>query len=227
MADTQETIADIIAEMRAREDLDGGDMVDNFDIYSGEYGGWDALMLIKAYADRLDAALKRERGDVPTHGEFAYIDGRVKAKFPNAELVSMERRFVPLANSAEPTKERRNEMRPIDACWVHADPILKHYNHALEKHPYFCDGILSPVEDYNEALANQRSRLAAAKSCGMVAACDLVDCELLEAYAEAANGNTARAVEECYDAIAVLLRTIDVLEGRQKLGKLKRVEADA
>lgn len=28
-----------------------------------------------------------------------------------------------------------------------------------------------------------------------------------------------QAVEECYDAIAVLLRTIDVLEGRQKLGK--------
>lgn len=61
MADTQETIADIIAEMRAREDLDGGDMVDNFDIYIGEYGGWDALMLIKAYADRLEAALKREK----------------------------------------------------------------------------------------------------------------------------------------------------------------------
>lgn len=34
-----------------------------------------------------------------------------------------------------------------------------------------------------------------------------------------ANGNTAHAVEECYDAISVLLRTIDVLEGRQKLGK--------
>lgn len=63
MAETNETIDDIIAEMRAREDIDGGDMVDNFDIYSGEYGGWDALMLIKAYADRFDAAHKRERGD--------------------------------------------------------------------------------------------------------------------------------------------------------------------
>lgn len=27
-------------------------------------------------------------------------------------------------------------------------------------------------------------------------------------------GNTAAAVEECYDAIAVLLRVVDVLEGR-------------
>ena len=29
----------------------------------------------------------------------------------------------------------------------------------------------------------------------------------------------AAAVEECYDAIAVLLRVIDVLEGRQPLGR--------
>lgn len=101
----------------------------------------------------------------------------------------------------------------------HISNILRHYAHAKAKHPYFCDGILSPVEDYKGALANQRSRLAAMRSCGMVAACDLVDCELLEAYVEAANGNTVHAVEECYDAIAVLLRTIDVLEERQKLGK--------
>lgn len=60
MAKENETVADIIAEMRARENLDGGDMVDNFDINIGEYGGWDALMLIKAYADRFDAAHKRE-----------------------------------------------------------------------------------------------------------------------------------------------------------------------
>ena len=101
----------------------------------------------------------------------------------------------------------------------HVSNIIKHYAHAKEKHPYFCDGILSPVEDYKRALANQRTRLAAAKSCRMVAACDLIDCELLEAYVEVANGKNARAVEECYDAISVLLRTIDVLEGRQKLGK--------
>ena len=102
---------------------------------------------------------------------------------------------------------------------THARRITDHYLHAREKHPYFCDGILSPVEDYKGALANQRSRLADERSCGMVAACDLVDCELLEAYVEAANGKDAHAVEELYDCVAVLLRTIDVLEGRQKLGK--------
>ena len=101
----------------------------------------------------------------------------------------------------------------------HLSNILRHYAHAREKHPYFCDGILSFVEDSKGALANQRLRLEDAKRCRMVTACDLIDCELLEAYVEAANGKNTRAVEECYDAIAVLLRTIDVLEGRQKLGK--------
>jgi hypothetical protein len=48
---------------------------------------------------------------------------------------------------------------------------------------------------------------------------DVLDCEVWEAMEAFVNGNTAHAVDECYDAIAVLLRTIDVLEGRQKLGK--------
>lgn len=42
-------------------------------------------------------------------------------------------------------------------------------------------------------------------------------------YAEVCNaiarGDNAHAVEECYDTIAVLLRMVDVLEGRQCLGK--------
>ena len=54
-----ETINDIVEEMESRDDLRGRDMVDNFDIYLGEYGGWDALMLIHAYAARLKAAVKR------------------------------------------------------------------------------------------------------------------------------------------------------------------------
>ena len=49
----------IIDEMRNRTDLRGDGMVDNFDVTIGEYGGWDALLLIKAYANRLEAACKR------------------------------------------------------------------------------------------------------------------------------------------------------------------------
>ena len=49
----------------------------------------------------LFAWARYKRGDVPEPGEFSYIDGRVKAKFQNAELVEMRRRFVP-ASPAEP-----------------------------------------------------------------------------------------------------------------------------
>lgn len=51
----------------------------------------------------LFAWARYKRGDVPTQGEFAYIDGRVKSKFPDAELTEMRRRFVP-ASPSEPTE---------------------------------------------------------------------------------------------------------------------------
>ena len=54
-------------------------------------------------AKELFAWARYTRGDGPTQGEFAYIDGRVMAKFPSAELVEMRRRFVP-ASPAEPTE---------------------------------------------------------------------------------------------------------------------------
>lgn len=47
----------------------------------------------------------------------------------------------------------------------------------------------------------------------------LLNCEVWEVHEAIMKGDTAQAVEECYDAIAVLLRVVDVLEGRQKLGK--------
>ena len=53
----------IIEEMRNRTDLCGDGMVFNFDVTMGEYGGWDALLLIKAYANRLEAACKRLEAD--------------------------------------------------------------------------------------------------------------------------------------------------------------------
>lgn len=124
-------------------------------------------------------------------------------------------------------------MRPIDACWVHADPILEHYNHAKEKHPYFCDA-MAPVDldeerrkgtlaDYQEntsySLATVRDNVAVDAQKGRLTWEMLLLCEMWEVCEAIANGNKAQAVEELYDCIAVCLRTIDVLEGRQKLGK--------
>ena len=102
----------------------------------------------------------------------------------------------------------------------HISNILKHYAHAKEKHPYFCDMItcLSKTgADTHLELA--RGLLATEIDTGNVEVCDVLMCEFHEAIQAYLNGDTAHAVEECYDAIAVLLRAIDVLEGRQELGK--------
>lgn len=107
----------------------------------------------------------------------------------------------------------------LDGATVHA--IERHYKHAKEKHPYFCDIICRDKTQFDGAsflLDDYRQRIK--YSIGRETLCwsDLLGCEMYEALVEIGNGKTAAAVEECYDCIAVLLRTIDVLEGRQKLG---------
>lgn len=64
-----------------------------------------------------------------------------------------------------------------------------------------------------------RNTLATEEAVGSVEAVTVLMCEVYKAVQAYTHGNTKAAVEKCYDAIAVLLRVIDVLEGRQKLGK--------
>lgn len=110
----------------------------------------------------------------------------------------------------------------------HISNILKHYAHAKEKHPYFCDTML-PFRDgfslrnqkqaYACALKSSRDSIVADIHNGTLSWDKLLDCEMWEALDAIINGNTVHAVEELYGCIAVCLRMIDVLEGRQKLGK--------
>ena len=111
--------------------------------------------------------------------------------------------------------------------------ISEHYEHAKRKHPYFCDGLRPRDVDTGNKMSariNERMRshnmMKIAKDkiytdgCLGVRLWDTVlKSELWEIRDAINNDDTAHAVEECYDAIAVLLRIKDVLEGRQKLGK--------
>ena len=47
-----------------------------------------------------------KRGDVPDADEFAYINNRVLTKYPTAEFVQLQRRFIPEADVTPPTKVR-------------------------------------------------------------------------------------------------------------------------
>ena len=109
--------------------------------------------------------------------------------------------------------------------------IREHYEHARNKHPYFCDtvdGFLERATPQQRAahLRCVQNLLALSRECldikikkGKVWAWNVLDCELEEIKLALAEGDSPAAIEEVYDAIAVLLRVVDVLEGRQKLGK--------
>lgn len=99
------------------------------------------------------------------------------------------------------------------------EKIKQHYEHAKSKHQYFCD-IITCLSDVgaDTHLDIYRSTLKAEVDNEAVEPSTLLGCEFYEAIQAYTKGDTAAAVEECYDAIAVLLRVIDVLEGRQALG---------
>lgn len=111
----------------------------------------------------------------------------------------------------------------------HAPRALRHYAHAIEKHPYFCDWDPLQTTDYfkkkmTEALRRAREDLKFAAEANEVEWIEVLECEKFEAVEALASGDKAHAVEDLYDMIAVCLRTIDVLEGRQKLGKQEEVK---
>lgn len=128
----------------------------------------------------------------------------------------------------------------IDGAVVAA--IERHYEHAKEKHPYFCDGITGgdvyglvsenshkfsyhwQHEYYSAELRLRRDDVRHRSKNGTLKAEHVLACEYHEMLDAYARRDTAAAVEECYDAIAVLLRVVDVLEGRQALGRPNKGE---
>ena len=119
----------------------------------------------------------------------------------------------------KPSSEKP-DARELAARASVASRMWKHYNNAKKKHPYFCDMITCLSRTGADThLDIYRSTLKAEADNGCVEAYTVLMCEFYEALQAYRHDNTSHAVDECFDAIAVLLRTIDVLEGRQKLGK--------
>lgn len=102
--------------------------------------------------------------------------------------------------------------------------IVGAYDRAREKHPYFCDWLKpnatsgADMKRVADGLNMARARVAAAIAVSNVGWDDLLDCETWGIIEALANDNISLAVRKCYAAIAVLLRTVDALEGRQPLG---------
>ena len=104
-----------------------------------------------------------------------------------------------------------------------------HYAKALRKHPRFADELffrgehdeseraklLPDVERYLKLAHRDIARDEANRS---LEAHSLLTCEYREALAEFVKGDNAACVGELYDAVAVLMRMIAVVEGKQRLG---------
>lgn len=102
--------------------------------------------------------------------------------------------------------------------------IERHYFHAREKHPHFCDRLTSPIYGIEESdghLRVLRNALENAIKSGCFTMTDVLNCEVEEMLNAIVHGETENAISEVCDCIAVLLRVIDVLKGRQPLGKPK------
>ena len=114
----------------------------------------------------------------------------------------------------------------IEYDWAAHDAYIRmHYDHAREKHPYFCDKVNTGFSDeavtLEEQLDSRRRILENAVKYHTLRWPHLLSYKMTAASLGIANGDTAAAVEELYECVAVCLRAIDVLEGRQKLGKLE------
>lgn len=88
--------------------------------------------------------------------------------------------------------------------------IVRHYEHAKEKHPVFAD-ILSEG-GFVLAPAHYKAHLRARHEAGECTPMDVLWGEYLEVLEAISKKDKTQAVYECYDCIAVLLRLVDMIE---------------
>jgi hypothetical protein len=95
-----------------------------------------------------------------------------------------------------------------------------HYAKAVRKHPRFADALFgnNVLGDAEDRLTRIRDQVVYFGRCCWLDGTTLEKCEIAEANVAYLQGDAAACVEELYDAVAVLMRMIAVVEGKQKLG---------
>ena len=96
----------------------------------------------------------------------------------------------------------------------------KHFAKAVRKHPRFADKLFGDdaADDARDVLDGMRREIDYLAKNNWLDASALATCEICEAQLANAQGNKAACVDELYDAVAVLMRMIAVVEGKQRLG---------
>ena len=96
----------------------------------------------------------------------------------------------------------------------------EHFVKAIGKHPRFADALFGEDEkdDAKCALEQARCEIGYLAAHNWLDAVVLAICELEEAQLAHAHGDKAATIDELYDAVAVLMRMIATVEGKQRLG---------
>lgn len=89
--------------------------------------------------------------------------------------------------------------------------IIEHYHKACEKHPVFC----TKFANDRMTAENLEHTLAIARTMENSAA-NILNEEYLEIFEAYVKGDKKHAIDECYDAIAVLIRMVEYIEGEIK-----------
>lgn len=89
----------------------------------------------------------------------------------------------------------------------------QHIDHAIQKHPFFAHFLTSRDEKVYTACAEKtKSDLAEEVEHGYSCTDTILEAEVNEFLAELARGNLTRAREEAADVVAVLYRSLSMLE---------------
>ena len=110
-----------------------------------------------------------------------------------------------------------------------------HFCKSCMKHPFFADMLFTTYEksaagndqsirEAESDLEDDRNEIFVSEKTSTVEAWDLMNCEMNEAYVSHLKGDTANTISELYDAIAVIMRMIAVLEEKQSLGRNSKQE---
>ena len=122
------------------------------------------------------------------------------------------------AEAVESSRAMVEAERVMPADFAHNAAL--HFAKAVRKHPRFADSLWNWTgRSYAEdELAKWRRILKIDDKAGVLSAQNLLYCEILEAAAAHNAQKNEETISELYDAVAVLMRMIAVVEGKQKLG---------
>ena len=152
---------ELIAEIRERQDLRGGDLVDNFHIEDGEYGEWSGLELLKAYAECLDKAHKREIVEAATKAATDAINlTEEKWRRECADMAKLREALVCLRDAARE---------------FHHQILNSKYNHILDKYTCEKQGFSAALKVVGAIVKANYAIAAPARNCDVFAPEVLLD----------------------------------------------------